>query len=286
MKIIRAQHLGMCFGVRDAIDLALSQAKHGPLTIMGELVHNSTVLGQLRDKGIRMANEAAEVDTHVAMVTAHGASQKAIGAARELGLNVLEATCPLVHFAHRSVLSLAQQGYYPIIIGKANHVEVKGLTGDLVEFTVVGNEEELNDIPHRPRLGVMAQTTQPIERVRQMVENLRRARPGVEIRFIDTVCQPTKQRQSAAIELAKSADVVIVVGGAHSNNTKELAATCGRFCDRVYQVQSPDDLNPNWFWDAEIVGLTAGTSTPDETIAAVENRLKAVALRQVSEAHA
>ena len=271
MKILRAEHLGMCFGVRDAIALALQHAEAAPLTVLGDLVHNETVLTTLRAKGVTIEQQPERVTTPTVMVTAHGASERAKENTRALGLNVIEATCPLVRLAHRAVAQLVRDGFHPVIIGKRDHVEVRGLTGDLAEFDVILSDADVETIQERPRFGIAAQTTQPIERVRELVQKLRHRFPRSEIRFVDTVCQPTKQRQHAAVELAKKSDVVIVIGGAHSNNTRELAQTCGRFCSRVHHVQTAEDLRPEWFVNAEVVGLTAGTSTPDASIDAVES---------------
>jgi 4-hydroxy-3-methylbut-2-enyl diphosphate reductase IspH len=133
------------------------------------------------------------------------------------------------------------------------------------------------ELRRRPRFGVMAQTTQPIDRVRELVRLMRRRFPDSELRFVDTVCQPTKQRQHAAIELAQQCDAVVVIGGAHSNNTRELVNTCSRHCPQVYHVQTAADLRPEWIADCETVGITAGTSTPDHVIAGVESRLQEMA---------
>jgi 4-hydroxy-3-methylbut-2-enyl diphosphate reductase len=279
MKIIRADHLGMCFGVRDAIALALEESRVQPLTILGDLVHNETVLSELRVRGIQIAQQASDVGTGTVMITAHGASDKALTRAHNRGLAVLEATCPLVHVAHRAVKGLIQAGYYPVIIGKAGHVEVRGLTEDLAEFSVVLTERDILDVPERARFGVAAQTTQPIERVRHLVDLLRTRFPAAEVRFIDTVCQPTKQRQNAAGELARQSDVVVVIGGAHSNNTQELVQTCRRHCARVHHVQTAADLRAEWFAGAATVGITAGTSTPDSVINDVDSWLRALASR-------
>ncbi len=273
MKIIRAEHLGMCFGVRDAIALALDTAQREPLTILGDLVHNETVLAELRARGISFQNEAQAVATPTVMITAHGASEKRQQSARERGLRVLEATCPLVHVAHRAVARLVADGFHPIIIGQRNHVEVRGLTEDLAEFDVVLSAEEVRQLRERPRFGVATQTTQPVERVHELVHLLRETFPRSEVRFIDTVCRPTKQRQSAAVELAQQCDVVIVIGGAHSNNTHELVKTCGRFCARVHHIQTAADLRADWFFADDVVGITAGTSTPDGVIQQIEERL-------------
>jgi 4-hydroxy-3-methylbut-2-enyl diphosphate reductase len=277
MRIIKARHLGMCFGVRDAIALAMNVAAEEPLTVLGDLVHNETVLAELRGHGIGIAQDASTVPTRTVMVTAHGASEKAMGKARDRGLNVLQATCPLVHVAHRAVARLVREGYHPVIIGKRGHVEVRGITEDLVECDIVLCEADIEQLKERPRFGVAAQTTQPLEKVRSLVHALRRRFPQSEICFVDTVCQPTKQRQSAAVALARQSDAVVVVGGQNSNNTRELVSTCQALCPRVFHVQTAADLRPEWFSVTDTVGITAGTSTPDEVIDAVEAWLRVFA---------
>ena len=276
MKIIRAEHLGMCFGVRDAIALALKHSESGPITILGDLVHNETVLADLRDRGVQIENEARRVGTRTVMVTAHGASIRRINAARELGLNVLLAACPLVQVAHRAVKQLAREGYHPVIIGMRGHVEVRGLTEDFDEIDVVLNEDDVRRLKSHPRLGIVAQTTQPIEKVHYLASLIRETFPDSEVRFIDTVCQPTKERQNAAIEMAQHSDIVIVIGGTQSNNTRELVQTCSRFCQRVRHIQTAADLCEEWFRADDSVGITAGTSTPDQVVAEVERGIRAI----------
>jgi 4-hydroxy-3-methylbut-2-en-1-yl diphosphate reductase len=273
MKIIRAAHLGMCFGVRDAIDLALSQDAPERVTILGDLVHNETVLADLRQRGIQFEQDLSRVATSTVMITAHGTSQRNLEDLRARGLNVLEATCPLVHSAHRAVARMVSDGFHPVIIGRRDHVEVRGLIGDLKDFDVVLDEDDVAALGERPRFGIAAQTTQPIDRVRRLVKLISEQFPRSQVRFVDTVCRPTKERQTSAIAMARVSDVVIVIGGAHSNNTQELVRTCSRFCARVYHVQTPVDLLHEWFEGARTVGLTAGTSTPDAIIDAVERRL-------------
>jgi 4-hydroxy-3-methylbut-2-enyl diphosphate reductase len=269
----------MCFGVRDAIALAHSQGADGQLTILGDLVHNEQVLEDLRARGIHLRQNVAEISTPAVMITAHGASERAINEIKQRGLNVLQATCPLVHTAHQAVAELVAAGFHPVIVGQRHHVEVRGLTGDLHEFDVILTEADITALPPRARFGVAAQTTQPIEKVHRLVSLLRARFPQSEVRFVDTVCRPTKQRQSAAIELARQCHVVIVIGGAHSNNTRELVTTCRQHCPRVHHVQTADDLRREWFASAKTVGLTAGTSTPDEVIDAVHHRLKHFAVK-------
>jgi 4-hydroxy-3-methylbut-2-enyl diphosphate reductase len=274
MKIIRAEHLGMCFGVRDAIALAVEHAEAAPLTILGDLVHNPAVLAGLQAKGIAITHDVAQVTTRTVMVTAHGTSERAMARTRALGLEVVEGTCPLVHVAHRAIRALLRDGYHPVIIGQRDHVEVRGLTDDLDRFDVVLDESDVLELDGHPRIGIAAQTTQPIARVKQLVALIRRRFPDSNVRFIDTVCQPTKQRQTAAVDLAQQCDVVIVIGGANSNNTRELVSTCSQHCSRVHHVQTDADLRAEWFVDADTVGITAGTSTPDGAIDAVDRRIR------------
>ena len=274
MRIIRADHLGMCFGVRDAIDLAFQTAESEPVTVFGELVHNESVLAELRARGIAIESRLDQIRTPTAMITAHGTSQRTLHRAKNLGLRVVEATCPLVHSAHRAVERLIRDGYHPVIIGQSGHVEIRGLTDDLDEFDVVLCEAEVALLQPRAKFGVAAQTTQPIEKVTRLVRAIERQFPESEVRFVDTVCRPTKERQTAAIELAKSCDLVVVVGGRNSNNTRELVTTYSLFCDLVHHVEGPEDLDETWFADVERVGLTAGTSTPDDLIDVVEQRLQ------------
>ena len=276
MRILRATHLGMCFGVRDAITLALDHAEAGPLTILGDLVHNPTVLNALAERGVVSARDVSEVTTGTVMVTAHGTSQRTLARSRALGLTVVEATCPLVHVAHRAVAALQRDGYHIVIVGQRDHVEVRGLTGDLDRFDVVLHDEEVLALDGHPRIGVAAQTTQSIEKVRHIVSLIRERFPASEVRFFDTVCKPTKERQTAAVEMAQQADVVIVAGGATSNNTRELVKTCAQHCARVHHVQTDADVRIEWLLDAQVVGLTAGTSTPDEVIDRVEARLRQI----------
>jgi 4-hydroxy-3-methylbut-2-enyl diphosphate reductase len=267
----------MCFGVRDAIGLALAQTE--PSTILGELVHNESILDDLRAHGIRSEVHLDAVVTPTVMVTAHGASERAITSIRERGLKVLEATCPLVRYAHRAILKLAQEGFHPVLIGDRQHVEVRGLTGDLGTFDVVLTQEDIARLSEHACFGIASQTTQPIDKVRKLVALIRRRFPRSRVRFIDTVCQPTKQRQAAAIDMSLNSGVVVVIGGVSSNNTCELVVTCAKFCPSVHHIQTAADLRLEWFANTETVGLTAGTSTPDEIIDRVEARLKEFAAR-------
>jgi 4-hydroxy-3-methylbut-2-enyl diphosphate reductase len=276
MEIRLAEHYGMCFGVRDAIDLARRLTRQGPLTILGDLVHNPDVVAEIDAAGAVRAQRAGEVRTQAVLLTAHGTAKKVKEELRERGLRVSDAVCPLVTRVHRAVHLLLAEGRHPVIIGQAGHVEVRGLVGDLDEYTIVLHEADLEQLAGRPRLGVVAQTTQPLEKVLELVTALRRRFPAADVRFVDTVCQPTKDRQVSLRRLAAETDVVIVVGGPDSNNSRkltELARSLGR---PAFQVAGADELKPEWVVGARVVGLTAGTSTPDHIIAEVRARLEAL----------
>ncbi len=274
VTIKKASHMGMCFGVRDAIDLVEKRASKAKVTVLGDLVHNATVLEDLEAQGVQFERDPNALETPEVIITAHGASESRIQSVRAEGFNVTEATCPLVKHAHGAVLDLQAAGYYPVVIGRKGHVEINGLTGDLRESSVILDEDEIEGLPARPKYGIAAQTTQPLEKVERMVGLIRRQFPRAEVKFVDTVCRPTKQRQQAVVDLARSCDVVIVIGGANSNNTHQLMLTSQRFCGRVHHVLSAADLQEMWFRNGDTIGITAGTSTPDVLIEGGEDWLK------------
>jgi 4-hydroxy-3-methylbut-2-enyl diphosphate reductase len=288
MKIQLAEHYGLCFGVRDAIAEAERLAQQGPLTILGELVHNPVVRDRLAARGVREGrlDDPASAPTPQVMITAHGASDAARGAWRSAGFGVADGTCPLVRHAHDQLRLLVSLGYFPVVIGKRGHVEVAGLIGDFPDACVIESEADFATLPTRERYGVISQTTQPIERVHALVAALRRARPTSEVRFSDTVCQPTKNRQNALRKLIAECDTLVVVGGRNSNNTLQLVAAATVAGLAVFHVERPDELDPAWFRDTEVVGLTAGTSTLKETVAAVHARLETFARTATSQLQA
>jgi 4-hydroxy-3-methylbut-2-enyl diphosphate reductase len=276
MEVRMADHFGMCFGVRDAIDLAMRLTKQGPITILGDLVHNPDVVAEMDAAGAVRAQQPDQVGTRAVLLTAHGTADRVKLQLRGEGHQVHDAACPLVKRVHLALKRLIEEGRHPVVIGQANHVEVRGLTGDLHEHTVIENERDLEKLAGRPRLGVVAQTTQPLERVEGLVAALRARFPEADVRFIDTVCQPTKDRQEAMRRLADASDVVVVVGGPESNNSRKLTELARRLGRPAYQVASASELRPEWFHEGQVVGLTAGTSTPDRVVDEVRRRLEAL----------
>jgi 4-hydroxy-3-methylbut-2-enyl diphosphate reductase len=274
MEVRLADHLGMCFGVRDAIDLALGLARKGPVTILGDLVHNPDVVAHVEAAGAVRARRPEEVQTETVLLTAHGTADRVKLQLQQDGYQVHDAACPLVKRVHQALAKLVAEGRHPVVIGQAGHVEVRVLVGDLNEYTILLHEEDVEQLTGQNRLGIVAQTTQPSERVLELVAAVRRRFPEADVQFIDTVCQPTKDRQTALLELADQCEVVVVVGGPDSNNSRKLAELARRLGRPTYQVANAAELQPEWFTGVSVVGLTAGTSTPDHVIKAVQARLQ------------
>lgn len=285
MTIHLAKHHGMCFGVRDALRTTHEAARTAPVTILGQLVHNPVVEAHLRTLGVRRGEltDQPQADTTDVIITAHGAADRQRAALREAGYRVTDTTCPLVRKAHEALRVLVTEGYFPVVVGQASHVEVRGLVGDFPQAVVILDESDLELVPSHARLGVISQTTQPLTRVLRLVEALKQRQPHTEVRFVDTVCHPTKQRQSALVELCAECDTVIVIGGRNSNNTRQLVETATHLGSIAHQVESAADLDPGWFSKAQHVGVTAGTSTLDETVSAVLDRLQAMSAQQTSQ---
>lgn len=278
MKILLAEHFGICFGVRDAIAQAEALAATGPLTILGELVHNPVVRERLRARGIgegSLDQSSPAVSPNV-MITAHGASDRKRHEWQAAGFKVADGTCPLVRHAHTQLRSLVGAGYFPVVIGQAGHVEVRGLIEDFPGAVVIGDLSDVRQLPPASGYGVISQTTQPIDHVRQLVAEICRAHPRAEVRFVDTVCKPTKDRQLALRRLLEQAELIVVVGGRMSNNTRQLVATCRAAGRRVVHVERAEELVADDFVNVAVVGVTAGTSTLRETVAAVVDRLRKI----------
>jgi 4-hydroxy-3-methylbut-2-enyl diphosphate reductase len=277
MKVILAEHFGICFGVRDAIAAAERLAGQAPLTILGELVHNPVVRERLAARGILEGNAPSlpgTVTTQQVMITAHGTSDAKRAEWRNAGFTVADGTCPLVRRAHEQLRNLVQLGYFPVVIGQRGHVEVLGLIGDFPQAVVIENAAELHLLPvEEKRFGVISQTTQPIERVRSIVAAMQAARPDAQVQFCDTVCQPTKNRQNALQQLIATCDTIVVVGGYGSNNTKQLVQAAQAAGRAAIHIERPEELTAEMLAGAQQVGLTAGTSTLKETVAAVHARL-------------
>jgi 4-hydroxy-3-methylbut-2-enyl diphosphate reductase len=282
-EILIAKHTGMCFGVRQALEATETLLKKNSATILGQLAHNPIVKSRLTAKGARTAPlEKSQAPTKQVIITAHGAADRDRKRWANAGYQVTDTTCPLVKVAHAKLAKVVAEGFQPVIIGKEGHVEVRGLQGDFPKAQVILHPDDIATIPHVERIGIISQTTQPIDRVRALVNEVREQRPEVEVVYFDTVCHPTKDRQTALHELCHAAELVFAIGGKNSNNTAQLARTARKLGCKAYHIETPNDIKPEWLDGIRKIGLTAGTSTLDETLDAVVLHLQALAKAQRS----
>jgi 4-hydroxy-3-methylbut-2-enyl diphosphate reductase len=268
--------MGLCFGVRDALEAVEGIDEPETVTIHGQLVHNEIVQGRLAARGFATRDEegrcATSPETPAVLITAHGISDRERRRLEADGKQLIDTTCPLVTRVHQEARRLQADGYRVLVIGRRGHVEVEGIVGDLDDPIVIESPEEVANFPHR-RLGIVCQTTTAEERAARIRAAIAARNPDAEIKFVDTVCLPTKEHQRALERLLDRVDAVVVVGGANSNNTRELAARCRDRGKPALHVQSAGELDPAWFQNFATVGLTAGTSTLPETIEEVHRAL-------------
>ena len=278
MKITLATHYGLCFGVRDALRTTFEIASRMPTTVLGELVHNAEVQAKLAGLGVQRGHLAVvgSSGTDHVVITAHGASEKDRRGWQQAGYAVTDTTCPLVKKAHTALAQLVAAGCQPVVIGQAGHVEVRGLCGDFPMAVVLESEADLAGLLFCAKFGVVSQTTQPLQKVLGLVDGIRRRHPAAEVIFKDTVCQPTKDRQAAMDQLCRENEVIVVVGGRNSNNTRQLSETARGAGATVYQLETAVELVAGWFDGVERVGVTAGTSTLEETVQGVVRRLEEI----------
>jgi 4-hydroxy-3-methylbut-2-enyl diphosphate reductase len=276
MRVIRASVLGMCFGVRDSLAIIDDIADSRAITIHGELVHNDVVQLQLQSRGFAMQSEVARnqslPETRTVLITAHGISDRQRNRLRLAGKQIVDTTCPLVKRVHQAAALLQAEGYFVLLIGKPGHVEVEGIIEDLEQFEVIESADEVRTYPSS-KLGIVCQTTVTERTVATVRAAVAAFNPGAEIKFVDTVCLPTKDHQRALEDLLEQVEAVVVVGGRSSNNTQQLVARCRQRGKPALHVQSAADLDPLWFKPFATVGLTAGTSTLHETIDEVHRAL-------------
>jgi 4-hydroxy-3-methylbut-2-enyl diphosphate reductase len=272
MRVIRATAMGMCFGVRDALTAMEKIAVPRAVTVHGELVHNDEVLRGLRDRGFAMNPEAGRCAlpvTERVVITAHGVSERERQHLVDAGKDLIDTTCPLVRRVHQAAQELQRDGWFVLVIGRADHVEVQGIVGDLDHYAVIADAAAARSIGKR-RLGVICQSTTPPDEAERVLAAIRAANPTSVVRYIDTICRPTRERQHAARELIDQVEALVVVGGRHSNNTRQLARMAEDRGVPVAHVQTAADLDPDWLAQFDVVGLTAGTSTLESTIDQVE----------------
>lgn len=279
MEIYRAEHMGMCSGVRCAIALVDGVKQPSEWTILGDLVHNNFVMRRLMRAGFRRTpadSLPGDISTKGVIVTAHGCSSGIISALKKKGKKILDTTCPKVGTLQNNVRQALEQGMYPVILGDPAHVEIRGITDDLEYCSVYSSVRDIENAPQagHGKIAVFTQTTFSHEEAAKCRCAIRIKNPDSSIEFFDTLCDATRERQTAAARLCGLCDGVVVIGGKNSNNTKSLAEICSSKGVPTLHVQGPEDVPFDFIEGMNSIGLTAGASTPDELIEAVAGRLQ------------
>lgn len=278
MLVIQAEHLGMCFGVKDALNAMRELESPGEVTVYGELVHNPVVIDEIARRGFHQQSETGREtipSTSRVVVTAHGISGATKQRLEAAGKTLHDTTCPLVRRVHKTALHYQRSGYTLVVVGRHGHVEVEGLVGDLTRYRVISRPEEVRRWSDA-RIAVVNQTTIPPDHVQAVHRAIKETNPHAEIVFADTVCAPTRDRQEAVERLLDRVEALVVVGGPNSHNTLQLGEKAERRGKPWWRVTTAEELRPEWFEGLRLVGLTAGTSTTDETVAEVSRRLRAL----------
>jgi 4-hydroxy-3-methylbut-2-enyl diphosphate reductase len=273
-----AKRTGFCYGVREAIDKAKESASTGRVThTLGQVVHNEGVIAELQRVGVQTVESLDDVDRGAAIVIrAHGVRPDVMARAEARGLDVIDGTCTWVIQEQKELMRLVEEGYTIVLLGTPRHPEVVGLLGFAPDSIVVDDEAEWEQIPRKKKMALISQSTQPPWKFEKLAAFM--VARSHELKIVNTVCPVTIRRQQDTLETAKEVDLMVVVGGRSSANTKELTRLCEIVGTRALQVESVADLaDPSAFSDATIVGITGGTSTPIEDLQAVAERILTLA---------
>lgn len=276
MKILVAKDAGYCFGVRDAVKLAYDTAKdHGDVYMLGTIVHNEKVVDDLSNAGTHVVDKLVDVpEDKPILFRAHGTAPNVWDKAKNKNLNIVDATCPLVTEIHDEIKKLESEGRKTIIIGDHGHDEVVGIAAQVENPIIIANVEEAKALRKMKRAGVVSQSTQMIENVQEIINIL--MQKVFDLRFVNTICFPTRRNHEQIKELAAQCDVMIVIGSFTSANSKRLTQLSLERNNRSYQVTCSDDIDREWFKSSDTVGISAGASTPDEIISGVVEKIKQI----------
>lgn len=263
VKIIKAGNMGFCFGVNRAVKLveeALSRFNR--VYMLGPLIHNPQEVDRLIKRGVSVINEITEdLKGASLIIRSHGVSPDEYKKAVDIGMEIIDATCPYVRKAQKTAGKLFEEGYDVLILGEVNHPEITGILGYAPGAKVISSKDEIDKINSKKSYGILSQTTQKISLFKEIVSHL--IPETFELRVFNTICNATEERQKSAFKLSSEAHVIIVIGGKESANTTRLAAICGEGGATVYHIETPDELNSGWFHDNMTIGITAGASTPE-----------------------
>ena len=269
MKVLVADKCGFCPGVRNAISMAervlVEKAKKGPVYCLGPIIHNKEVVDQLAKAGLQTVESIDKIEGGTVLIRSHGVAPREMDRLKDKGLCIVDATCVLVKRVQRIAQQLEAEGYEVVIIGEENHPEVQAVVGCVNNVVVVAGEEDLGRLPDDSRLGIVCQTTQSPDHLGGMLGAIGR-RSFKEIKVINTLCREATKRQESAVELCKKVDIMFVLGGLHSANTRRLAELCEKHNPQTFHLQNWDELDKKVLFGKQIAGVTAGASTPNWVI--------------------
>ena len=277
MKIILAKDAGYCFGVRDAVNSAYDMSKeYGEVYMLGDIVHNESVVDDLEKNGVKVVSNLNQVpDDKPVLFRAHGTAKEVWKDAEKKKMNIIDATCPLVHEIHKEVKQLDKEGRKIIIIGDHGHDEVIGIASQVKDAIIISTVEEAAKLKKTKKAGIVSQSTQTIENVQDIISIL--MTKVFDLRFVNTICFPTKRNQEQIKELSEIVDLMIIIGSFTSANSKRLTQLSLERNKNTYQVTNETEIDVSWFEkNINSVGISAGASTPDRIINSVVKKVKDV----------
>lgn len=278
MKVIKAEFAGACYGVNRALDMAneVLESERKACTL-GPLIHNPVVVADLESRGMKAANDASEISGDCVIIRSHGVTPEVKEELENLNLEIVDATCPFVKRAQIGAAELASMGCRVLVVGEKGHPEVESLLAYAsksgAKADVVLSADQIPDDLYEP-VGVVVQTTQTHKVLNDVLEGL--CERGFNPIVKDTICSATQKRQHAAADIAKAVDVMVVLGGKNSSNTTRLAEICAESGTRTFHIETAQELDPSMFSGCEVVGVTAGASTPESQIEDVVSWLEAL----------
>jgi 4-hydroxy-3-methylbut-2-enyl diphosphate reductase len=262
MKVIVAQGCGFCPGVRNAIKIAQQTLKERKnVYSLGEIIHNKDVVRQLARAGLKITENIEKIPKGTVIIRSHGAGEQQLKQIRKKGLKIVDATCVLVKRVQKIAKMLYEQGYKVVIIGDKGHPEVQAVLGSAPDICVVGNKNDINNLGKNHKLGIICQTTQSPEHFAKMIAQIAKTSFS-ELKIINTLCKEAVKRQTCAVQLCKQVDIMFILGGLHSANTRKLAELCKKYNPKTFHLQNYKELDKNTLFGNNTAGVTAGASTP------------------------
>ncbi len=263
MKVLVAEKCGFCHGVRNAISVAEGiLAEEDRVYSLGPIIHNKDVVDRLAKSGLKTVAKVEEINSGTVLIRSHGAAPDQISRLKEKDINIVDATCVLVKRVQHIASELERDGYKVVIIGEENHPEIRAVVGCAKDVVVIADESDLHKLPANAKLGVVCQTTQNPEYVGRMLGAIGRGSFS-ELKVINTLCREAIKRQESAVRLCKQVEIMFVLGGLESANTRRLAELCKRVNKQTFHLQNWNELDKSVLSGKTTAGVTAGASTPD-----------------------